>query len=362
MGALRTVWIDDADALRARLPAWERAAAAAPSPFALPGAFLPWWDAFGAGRQLRACAILDGDEIRALLPLVREGRVLRSASNDHSGLTTPLACDQVALCALLAAVVDCAEQLDLVDVELAPALVAALGAATRRTGARVLLTPWAPAPFIDTSSGDLDAWRARHPGWLGRIARYRRQMARRHTLEIVTGGDDVDGVLAAGLRAEASGWKGRAGTAIAQDPTLARYYGELAREWARDGALRLSHLALDGHVVAVDVGAERGGRWYSLKTGYDEAYRQLSPGLVLRLSIIERCFADGLAAHDLLGWGAEWKTRMATGERALQRVRVYPRRPAPIARWAWKAYVRRPRPQAARAWAGAAAGGRLSRP
>jgi hypothetical protein len=359
MGSLRTLWIDDADALRARLPAWRRAATEDQSPFVLPGAFLRWWDAFGAGRQLRACAILDGDEIAALLPLLRDGRVLRSASNDHSGPTTPLARDQVALRALLGALVDSAEPLDLVDVEPAPVL-APLGAAARRTGARVLLTPSAPAPFIDTGSGDLHAWRARHPGWLGRIARYRRQMARRHTLEIVTGGNDVDGVLAAGLRAEASGWKGRAGTAIAQDPTLARFYGGLAHDWARDGALRLSHLALDGQVVAFDLGTERGGRWYSLKTGYDEAYRQLSPGLVLRLAIVERCFADGLAAHDLLGWGAEWKTRMATGERAMQRVRIYPRRPAPIARWAWKAHVR-PRLRDVRARAGTAAGRRTPR-
>lgn len=338
--------VEGPGAVRALRPAWEHATRAADSPFVLAGTFFAWWEAFGDGDPC-AMAVREADELTALLPLMRSGRVLRSVSNDHSGPTVPFARDRAALGALLRGLMHGPRIVDLIEVEPTPELLSALAGAARDSGARVIRTPALSAPYIDTASGDLGAWIARHPGWLKRIARYRRQMAREHDLEIVVGGDDVDAVLPPGLAAEASGWKGRAGTAIAQDPTLVDYYDRLARAWAADGALRLSHLALDGHVVAFDLAAERGGRWSSAKTGYDEAHRRLSPGLVLRLSIVERCFADGLAAHDLLGEGADWKDRMATGERGLQRIRIYPHRPAPLARWAWKAHAR-PRLRAVR--------------
>ena len=82
---------------------------------------------------------------------------------------------------------------------------------------------------------------------------------------------------------------------------------------------------LDGHWAAFDLCLLYGDRLYLLKTGYDERFRRLAPGLVMRLSIVERCFELGIDAHELLGDEAEWKRKFATGERAprgLPRVRA----------------------------------------
>lgn len=338
----RIAWLD-ADDLAARTRAWEAAARRAASPFAGPELFEAWWPAFGAGRPLATCALLDGEEVAALWPLVDDGGPLRALANEHTPLVAPFARDAHALHRLVDAVVATGRELDLADIELTPALHDALVDTCRRHRARMVLRTAMTAPYVDTSSGDLAAWRATtHPTWLARLARYGRQMERRHGLRIDLGLDGAapESLLTGGFAIEAGGWKGRAGTAIAQDDAAEGFYRAAAAAWSQTGELRLSGLWLGDALAAFDLGVERGGRWYSLKTGYAEEHRRLVPGLVLRLAIIEHCFTTGLQAHDLLGDHADWKDKLASGTRDLRRVRVYPRRPAPMARWAWRAHVR----------------------
>jgi CelD/BcsL family acetyltransferase involved in cellulose biosynthesis len=83
-----------------------------------------------------------------------------------------------------------------------------------------------------------------------------------------------------------------------------------------------------------------GGRLYLLKTGFDEGFRKLAPGLVMRLSSIERCFELGYQAHELLGSESEWKLKFATTERRHVGLRAYRRRPQTLGRYAYRAKVR----------------------
>ena len=57
--------------------------------------------------------------------------------------------------------------------------------------------------------------------------------------------------------------------------------------------------------MALDLSLLHNDRLWLLKTGFDESYRRLVPGLVLRLSIIERSFELGLSGHELLGDDSE---------------------------------------------------------
>ena len=135
-------------------------------------------------------------------------------------------------------------------------------------------------------------------------------------LSIVSDPADLNSELARGFAVEASGWKGESGTAILSDERTMTFYREIAHGFAARGELRLSHIVLDGHWAAFDLCLLYRDRLYLLKTGYDERFRKLAPGLVMRLSIIERCFELGIDAHELLGDEAEWKRKFATDERA----------------------------------------------
>jgi CelD/BcsL family acetyltransferase involved in cellulose biosynthesis len=173
------------------------------------------------------------------------------------------------------------------------------------------------SPVVDTD-GPFAEWRAwsKHR-WGAPLERFRRKMRRDHDGQIaaVEAPEDLGAVLDAGFAVEASGWKGAAGTAILSSPATTAFYRRVAEAFHARDALRVSTITLDGRLAAFDLCLLVDGRLYLLKTGFDESFRKLAPGLVLRLSVIERCFELGLRAHELLGDQAEWKAKFATSER-----------------------------------------------
>ena len=128
---------------------------------------------------------------------------------------------------------------------------------------------------------------------------------------------DLDAELASGFAVEASGWKGENGTAIVSDERTLTFYREIARSFTeRDPAAPVARRASTASGRRSICACSYGERLYLLKTGYDERFRRLAPGLVMRLSIVERCFELGLQAHELLGDESEWKRKFATEERS----------------------------------------------
>ena len=93
-------------------------------------------------------------------------------------------------------------------------------------------------------------------------------------------------------------------------------------------------------MVAFDLSLLHEGRLYLLKTAYDEGFGRLAPGLVLRLSVIERCFELGLEAHELLGGADEYKLKFSTTDRRHVGLRAYRRLPAPVVRYGYRRSLR----------------------
>lgn len=198
------------------------------------------------------------------------------------------------------------------------------------------------SPIVETV-GTLEAWRKlTKPRWRSDLDRFTRNLHRRHNAEfsIVQVPTDLTGELEMGFRVEASGWKGERKTAIQSSLQTETFYRNVAKSFHARGQLRLSRIVLAEGCVAFDLCLLVGRRLYLLKTGFDERFRNLSPGLVLRLATIERCFELGLEAHELLGGEAEWKRKFATTARHHSAHRYYRRRPLPLARWLYRSGVR----------------------
>ena len=101
---------------------------------------------------------------------------------------------------------------------------------------------------------------------------------------------------------EASGWKGEAGTAIASDPTVQRFWRSLAREAAAEGTLRLTLVNVDGQPIAGQLGIICGRTYYCLKTGYDEEFSRYSPGALTTRHCIQECIEDpAVDVYDFAG-------------------------------------------------------------
>lgn len=341
MAGLAADWITEPAAFDAVAGEWDGLLPADARPFDLHCWYAAWWRAFGAGAELRVCTVRRDGELAGALPLLRRGGELRGLANGHSPVFRPLARDEEALEALLAAA--SAEGGSRLTLPSLPDGDPAVGAIERGVGRRRwAVEPAYASPIVDTS-GDFDAWRAESKKrWGAPLERFRRKMSRDHEAEfaIVEPPADLERELAEGFAVEASGWKGEAGTAIVSNPDTETFYRTIAADFAARDELRLSRIILDGEAAAFDFCLLHRGRLYLLKTGFDERFRRLAPGLVMRLSIIERCFERGLEAHELLGEESEWKAKFATGKRSHVNAIGFPRTPAGSLRRSYRASIR----------------------
>lgn len=332
----RVEWITDSARFESLREEWDRLARAEANPFARHGWYAAWWDAFAAGRALNICTVWRGRELAAVFPLCRARGRLESMSNTHSPIFAPFAVDDTALDAAVVAATGRreAELWGLPED----------GVAYRKLVSRSPITLPGPrriSPLVSTG-GDPSAYRARMKARWRELERRRRKLLREHAVEVlpIVVPADLDEELERGLRLEASGWKGRRGTAILSTEGTRRFYRSMARAFHDTGELRLSGLRVDGRLVAFDLALVHARRYWLLKTGFDEAFRSLGPGLALRLWVIERCFETGLDGHEFLGGNQEWKQLFATGVRHERALHVYAARPGQVLRYGYRAHVR----------------------
>jgi CelD/BcsL family acetyltransferase involved in cellulose biosynthesis len=336
------VWVEDADAFAALAPEWDALAAPQRNPFLLHAWFDAWWSAFGDGLRLRICSLRRDGALVALFPLCVRGRVTRGIANVHTQVFKPVAADDESLGRLVDVAVAAAGELELWAVPVADASLPLLRAACRSAGRVAFEEPLHTSPIVELDD-DFAAYRARLGGSTRRgIDRSRRRLESDHDvhLEILAAPTDVDAELARGFELEASGWKGREGTAILSSPANTRFFRDLGRAFHRLGKLRLSTIVVDGRLGAWELCVLEQGRLWSLKGAYDESLARYSPGAILRLATIERCYDLGIDGNELLGFDPPWKRRFATSDRAHCVFRAYPRRPVSFARYAYRERVR----------------------
>lgn len=137
-----------------------------------------------------------------------------------------------------------------------------------------------------------------------RLQRLLRRLGERGRVEIVRCGPgaDQEAAVEAFLRLEASGWKGRAGTALGVEAGRADFARAFLRAMARDGRLVIDMLRLDGAPVAMLVLLRDGDRLFSWKIAHDEAFSAFSPGAQIARQSMRLTLeaADGIADADSL--------------------------------------------------------------
>ena len=93
-------------------------------------------------------------------------------------------------------------------------------------------------------------------------------------------GDDVAAWTEEFMRLEASGWKGRAGSALACREDDRRFVAAVFAEAFRRGRLLITGLNLDGRPLARHCMLTAGEGAFTFKIAYDETYEKCSPGIL----------------------------------------------------------------------------------
>lgn len=94
------------------------------------------------------------------------------------------------------------------------------------------------------------------------------------------------------LEIEASGWKGRAGTAIGNDVMLASFYQDAARGLESVGQAHIGILWFGDRPAAAVLQLVAGRIAYTHKVGYREEWSAMGPGHLLVREVVQRACAD----------------------------------------------------------------------
>jgi CelD/BcsL family acetyltransferase involved in cellulose biosynthesis len=284
-----------------------------------------WQRNFGEG-ELRVLTARSGRRLTGLVPMIEEGATLRPPVNVQTPVFGFLAEDAATAYDLASNLLQgrfsmvVMDPIDETDVGTRPFLDAAAS-----LGFRVIASTHRNSPYVDIDR----PWEAFESGMqqkrLKEIERRRRRLMElgELTMDVSTGGKDLRETLREGLRVEASGRKGRLGTAISMDPATTSFYQDVARWGADEGLLRLSSLRLDGRTIAFDLSLQDAGSHYLVKTGYDEAFARYGPGALLRYEMLRRTFSENLSSYEFLGSDAPWKREWTTTTRHRLELRAF---------------------------------------
>lgn len=322
--ALRVEVIRDQAALLAMGHEWDALVerAGIDHPFLRHDWVCSWWECFGSGKELYVVAVRAGEQLIGLAPLMRTRsrmyglpvRRLELIANDHTprfDLVIADGADEV----YVEIVNHLSTQAPSWDVVMLPELpgtsrtVAVLQRLAHAKSMRSGVWVAGSSPKISLA-GSFDAFMATLSA--NRRATLRKRMRRLQQLgpvaiEVVGDVAELPEALQDGMRIEAAAWKGAAGTAIASDQHVRRFYSQIAERAAKSKTLQLLFLKVAGKRIAFAYCLRQGRTLYLLKTGYDPEYAEHSPFNVLMQLTIEAAFRDGIETFDLLGSDDPWK-------------------------------------------------------
>jgi CelD/BcsL family acetyltransferase involved in cellulose biosynthesis len=123
---------------------------------------------------------------------------------------------------------------------------------------------------------------------------------------------------------EASGWKGQAGTAAAQDGDLRRFMQTAMHALAAEGKVAIDRILLDGRTIAATIMLRSGRCAWFWKIAYDEEFARFSPGVMLSAVLTSELVEDtavvrtdscATADHPMIDH--LWRERLALANRLI---------------------------------------------
>jgi CelD/BcsL family acetyltransferase involved in cellulose biosynthesis len=135
------------------------------------------------------------------------------------------------------------------------------------------------------------------------------------TCERITEADAIDLWCNDFLVLEASGWKGRAGSALGADPATRAFFTDAVSAARERNRLEMIRLSLDGKPIAMLVNFLAPPGSFSFKIAFDEDFARFSPGVLIQLenlSVLDRAdiaWMDSCAVSDHSMINSLWAER-----------------------------------------------------
>jgi len=325
--------ISDYDAFVALEGEWNDAVAHAriPHPFLRHEWVRTWWDAFSApATRLYIQVVRINGRVTAIAPFMREtatmygipARRVRFIHNDHTPRTDVIVASEAEASyrAIWRALRTDRERWD----------VLLLSQLERESRTQQIVREYATAEHLHTGTwrssdspylpitGTWDAYLNSLPAKFR--SNLRNRLARLTKIgpvscEMLTDRSSIEAAAEEAWRLESSGWKREAGTAIASDPAVHRFYASLIERGTQAGWLQLLFLKAGDRRIATSYGACFDNRLFLFKTGYDPEFATGAPFKILTSLAIQDACARGLNEVDFLGDAEPWKLEWTSTSR-----------------------------------------------
>ena len=165
-------------------------------------------------------------------------------------------------------------------------------------GERMILMahPSEPCDYVPVKPYD-ELFKGLSSGARSNLRRARKRAAELEGLQYscITTSPDLEAAFEVFLDLESAGWKGENGsrTAIKLDRRLVKFYRSLLDSFSSHGGCVI-HLLVDGErPICAAFGLVVNGTYYGIKIGYDEEFKQLSPGVLLHEFILKEYAESG---------------------------------------------------------------------
>jgi CelD/BcsL family acetyltransferase involved in cellulose biosynthesis len=292
-------------------------------------------NASAAGRtHASALAVWNETRLIGLMPVVPMWRAFKIplpafvSAHPYGTLCTPTldrsAADSAATHLLQAARKAGARALVLREVALDGAAMKAVTEALRRDGlVPRILNAHVRACLDATGEAEALLREALGAKKLKELRRQRHRLAEHGTVsfEVARSPQQVSTAVETFLALEASGWKGRRGTALAQVAGDAAFIRRATKSLAQSGQCRIITLRAGPTPVAAGIVLRHLNRAFFFKLGVDERFAKFSPGVQLTLELTHHLCADPAIASGDSTAGPDhpminpiWRGRLAIGD------------------------------------------------
>lgn len=125
------------------------------------------------------------------------------------------------------------------------------------------------------------------------------------------------------FRVESANWKGRINSSLKTNHEVGNFYRYYAEDACLKGKLHLGYLWIEGEPAAMQLGVEHNNSFWLLKMGFDERFRNCSPGTLLMVESIRYAAEHAWQQYAILGVCEDWNQMWTQLTHDRVSVRIY---------------------------------------
>jgi len=339
---LRFEWITDAPRFAQLRDAWDALGVAAVHTVFLTFDWLSiWLEELAPNFELHVLTAWDGDRLVAALPLCADPTQDRGRRWTIMGVgtLTPNHLDIIAepdmadavRAQFAAMLLEVRADWDVLELDKIPAdsnTVEALKVAFGKAGLSTSCSVSAVCPYADLPSTAEEYAAGRKKSIRKQIRGAVRWLEEKPGTRELTLADSVDAALGAQanlVRFHQARWKGKGYPGAFADPRVVGFHERMIAAAQEAGYLRMYSLVDENDVIAVSYNYRVGPTVQGYLSSFDERWSEASPGLTIRIGVINESIHDGAAQFDFLEGTESYKASWCTGQRENLRLTVFNR-------------------------------------